>query len=636
MPTGPLRGWGTRLLLLSLSSACGGSAHLQPVSVTQPSPTCHDSRTATVCTYLIDSFPVRARVTEYPSIRFLPGDSVTLSGGGCVNVGGIIRANRWHPIIDDIDAGTDRLFYGTIWIPGVTIGPEPLRYLLTQGTSPNDSTLHYFVSKPIRIPPMLKDDGSATSYLRLGYADDSRGTAYADNGYSAWTATDNIVCSYVAPHRSAEASVENRVRAWLRLDVVRPRKPDIPTDTTHIRLARIAALGFSPSAPFRDSVQKMRATNSLPVANTAQPGFAAFDNIVDAIDANGMPVNPQWKLSTELAGFLGDPRPSSSLCAGFQYKLERLIRGIHTHGVDIAGMPNGCMSVSARRRLTIDEPGYLKNIPCGSTGTTGQFHGHINWFAATFRGPQTQVLFSDYSADGDVDMDLATEAYAGQTAENASSRLHLEFNHAETVDRFRLSPWWSEFADHSKAWKLVNRNLPDTNRNRLPPHGGLLTIATGLFGLDAIHGAHAEVHPVFAIAMQTQNDDVTGEEWEVFVRNYGNEGECSQEEHFLDLPDGVFHLEIPDASASPAWTISECLYLTAPEFTAKGDVPRNAEERRVHAVRTRVEHGGTVIDIPLPNVVQDPTGVTGRTAIYGSVRILKRPASQQAIRCSDG
>src|SRR5436309_3381012 len=116
MPSHLPRAW-TCLLWGVVSSACHTTTG--SVSVAQPSPTCRESGTETLCTYLIDSFPVRSRITEYPSIRFRPGDIVTLSGGGCANAGGILPAHRWHPIIDDIDAGTDRLFYGTIWIPGV-------------------------------------------------------------------------------------------------------------------------------------------------------------------------------------------------------------------------------------------------------------------------------------------------------------------------------------------------------------------------------------------------------------------------------------------------------------------------------------------------------------------------------------
>jgi hypothetical protein len=81
-------------------------------------------------------------------------------------------------------------------------------------------------------------------------------------------------------------------------------------------------------------------------------------------------------------------------------------------------------------------------------------------------------------------------------------------------------------------------------------------VTVGLFGVDAEHKGHSEVHPVYALAFRKDCAESHGkvtETWALFTRNTGNEGWCSRwnELHHLPLVDnGSFVLQLPlDSSA---------------------------------------------------------------------------------------
>jgi hypothetical protein len=113
----------------------------------------------------IDEPEVTERITEYPQIRFKPGDKVAISAGGCVQTGG--HGKTWKRYFNPQGPNSNRLYHGLIWIPGV-IGaanfrtqPDPLRIM--------------DVNQSFTVPSGKNID----TYLRLGYEDDD----YSDNGY---------------------------------------------------------------------------------------------------------------------------------------------------------------------------------------------------------------------------------------------------------------------------------------------------------------------------------------------------------------------------------------------------------------------------------------------------------------------
>jgi hypothetical protein len=109
---------------------------------------------------------VNKPITEYPQIRFLPGDSVQLSASGCVQTGG--RGLTWKRYVNPSGPNSDKLYYGTVWIPGV-VGDSAAAM----------KRFHDISGAPYAVPANIN---TAQAYLRLGYLDD--GDGYGDNNYN--------------------------------------------------------------------------------------------------------------------------------------------------------------------------------------------------------------------------------------------------------------------------------------------------------------------------------------------------------------------------------------------------------------------------------------------------------------------
>src|SRR5262249_121012 len=71
-------------------------------------------------------------------------------------------------------------------------------------------------------------------------------------------------------------------------------------------------------------------------------------------------------------------------------------------------------------------------------------------------------------------------------------------------------------------------------------------------------GCSTELHPVYALAIHL-NDNPTDDMWAIFVRNWGNEGYCSQDQHFLDTNRIAFLIPRPSAAGVQVNTASTFL-----------------------------------------------------------------------------
>ncbi len=140
---------------------------------------------------------------------------------------------------------------------------------------------------------------------------------------------------------------------------------------------------------------------------------------------------------------------------------------------------------------------------------------------ATWQGPVTWDGHSSPGTDDDYNVNVVPPAAEGLTI-SSEGHIHSEFDSDETIDHFR-TPWWNSFHDAVDRDDASARAMID----------GKLAIVVGLTGLDCEHGCATELHPVYALAIHV-NDNPLDDTWAIFVRNWGNEGYCSQYQHPLD------------------------------------------------------------------------------------------------------
>ena len=121
-----------------------------------------DTPTSTV--WRIETPNVKQKQTDYPQITFVPGDTVSIDAGGCVQTGG--SGLTWKLYVNPGGPNSDHLYHGLISIPGVTNG-------LVRIQDFGLNTVH-------QIPnPLPAGVSPASLFLQLGYEDDG----YSDNGY---------------------------------------------------------------------------------------------------------------------------------------------------------------------------------------------------------------------------------------------------------------------------------------------------------------------------------------------------------------------------------------------------------------------------------------------------------------------
>ena len=254
---------------------------------------------------------------------------------------------------------------------------------------------------------------------------------------------------------------------------------------------------------------------SAPAPPASAPSPLPMDVWYSAIDDNGLPLNPVWEYSHEGKG-LPD---AGMLCDHFPNRSGMLyVQNCTTQRptVDEARPFHGL--IPNDRYFACE---YLRNVPHDLRADS--VHGHVNWTIATFDG---LMSFDDYGfppfADGDWDWLLQTGNKAGYFESNDPRGIIAEFDGAEVNHSF-VSTWWSGLRDRV----LDSRRHPAAARAAVHDAPA---IVTGLFGLDTKHVEHAEVHPIYAMALRTA---IVGnlETWEILARNWGDEGGCSNDQH---------------------------------------------------------------------------------------------------------
>jgi hypothetical protein len=261
-----------------------------------------------------------------------------------------------------------------------------------------------------------------------------------------------------------------------------------------IVLAGLAVLASA--SPARSQQEEPRAS--------AAGAPAPMDLVWAARDANRIPSQPLWgrQLTDGLLSF-PDARDCFQLSGFFQ---------------------NPACST---QHPTQDSASFPKSLVCG-IGTTTPIPGHVNWYPSTYVGP---VHFVEKSFDQDINIDIFTGG-PGYTA-TSSERIHGEFDSRETLDHF-TTPWWVGFRNAVEDSDAAGQALID----------GRLGVMTGLMGTDCEHDCHAELHPVWGLAIRIDSGPAS-ERWAVVARNWGDEGFCSRSQHLLVLDPRQLTLRLP-------------------------------------------------------------------------------------------
>jgi hypothetical protein len=262
---------------------------------------------------------------------------------------------------------------------------------------------------------------------------------------------------------------------------------------------------------------------------------AAFDLVSSASDPNGFFQDPAWQWEKDHPGTHPDP---VALCGGFPY-----INSNDTSlGVSLGTPPCSTQAPS------VNDPNGFNNAICTHGATPGHLHGHLNWWPVTASGKIFWVDHKVWYQEGDDDYDftLAPRTGTGLTTNNSNQLYVVEFDSDETVDHIDRG-WWNDF-----------HNAVDANGGKSGGQPGAMidghdAIITGLMGLDSEHGAYSELHPVFGMAIHVK-DDPTDDTWALLVRNWGDEGFCSQDEMAVPLNTLSFFLPRPGATGGTANT----------------------------------------------------------------------------------
>lgn len=277
-----------------------------------------------------------------------------------------------------------------------------------------------------------------------------------------------------------------------------------------------------------------------------------------SIDPNGLMRNPNWLPHTSGSDF-------TKLCK-FRVSLSEL----ETRTPLISD--TRCLTPSERSLVSINETNATLSLglECASGGLLGNLRGHINWFPVTADG---HLYWDSYAAGaGDHDLTIAFKTPRSNAttpathAPDGQPAYHLEFYNLETLARLPVNErsWWHSLSGamqiEKKQYANANQKRQwlshDSTQSRASDQihrvgirdilgadllDGRFATVTGLYNLDAIHDAEAELHPVYAMAIlldvdTSKIDHTVAERWAIMLRDRGNEGDCSS---------GIIPMRIP-------------------------------------------------------------------------------------------
>jgi len=226
-----------------------------------------------------------------------------------------------------------------------------------------------------------------------------------------------------------------------------------------------------------------------------------WDLVWSSLDANGLPRNPVWQWEK-----MGRPPIDPYFC-------------FSSPGHPLAQHCNS-------QAVSYDLASGAAGVACSAYGDVEYqvIDGHVNWFDATIEG---MLVWDEHSSDDD---------YNFHFCDSAIGAIGIEFDASETISGFE-TPWWT-------AFRQAADQGTSQGRAKLGGKAGRFAIVTGLVGLDCEHSCGNEIHPVHAMAIRVK-EDPDDEEWAIFARNWGDEGFCASQQHYLDLAGRALTFRLP-------------------------------------------------------------------------------------------
>jgi hypothetical protein len=277
-----------------------------------------------------------------------------------------------------------------------------------------------------------------------------------------------------------------------------------------------------------------------PLPTPPPPDAAEFNVMWDNGDPNGFPKNPYWSAQavapTQLPPLQGD-----------KYD-DKCVQQPNLTASEVTPGKEACTT----QPTVLDQPYFFPNVLCflepGSV-----LHGHVDWTIASATGYVSWLNLAD---DWDYNFRFIPAPETTPPQENrgittnnnfiGSVRyIEIEFASSEVADQFQ-TPWWQGLAQQvdSLKWDGLPGYIHPSNKDQEP-----FAVVAGLFGLDCEHDCRSEFHPVYALAIQL-TEDARANVWEIFVRNWGNEGFCSSLNHELNLKGQKLSLLLPWSGAT--------------------------------------------------------------------------------------
>jgi Carbohydrate binding module (family 6) len=479
---------------------------------------------------LVEVVDITRPVVTHPRFNYgnlQPDDKITvIDAGGCVQTGG--QGLTWKRYANPDGPKSDHLYFGSMELPGV-LAKTRFRDLM---------------GKTIEIPPGISPS------LILYYEDDY----YPDNGYYN-----------PDPGTADQCLGADGGPAHVTLTIVHARTPVPRRTRTPVQPQE------GPPLPW-DLVALIQPDNPL------------------RSDDNNFLLNPRWFWQTP-----GASQPPSSLNAS-SFPTNAKTRTDANLALAAATDPRLSGALNSTFITPLGGP-----IVCNGL--------HVNWTAVTYTG---KLHWDGHSCgrpfgDDDYNIDIVgptvlfTSFLAGGTSEN-SHGIHGEFAANETIDKFGQSSWWRRFHEAADADRTTNfLGICADSENGEGSHGGALieghdAVMTGLMGIDTVEhgnlltrkpGAKAELHPVYALAIrEAKIPNPADDAWAVFVRNWGNEGECSELDHPVERADDAnkqvksISIRFPRPLGIPPSAIAK---LSPDTFTIASNVPSVGGESKIEA-----------------------------------------------------